>query len=339
MMDYYEILGVPRTASEDEIKNAYRRLALKFHPDKNKGSKEAEKRFKEIANAYSVLSDEERRSAYDQGGQAKVEETGFEGWTNTDDILRHFSDLFSGFGSRIHADPWEETGGEDVETSVSVAFRLAALGGQISLTLRGPQTCAPCNGTGSKGGKKSPCSACSGTGRFTKTSSDAGQFFSLTQACPSCGGSGTDRENQCLDCKGRGLVDKKQKIDVRIPEGVNDGQILRLRGLGHPGRGGQPRGDLYLKIHVQPDSEFRRNGNDIVSDLDIPFWTAALGGKVDAGTVHGRVSVSVPAGTSSNNLVRLKGKGIRGGNHLFRIAVTVPKELTPRQKEILKEFG
>ena len=338
MMDYYETLGVPRTASEAEIKNAYRRLALKYHPDKNKGSKEAEERFKEIANAYSVLSDAKRRRAYDQGGQEKVEETGFKGWTSTDDILRHFSDLFSGFGARVHADLQEEAVGEDVEASVSIEFRMAALGGHISLTLSGPQACASCKGTGSIDGKKSPCSACSGTGRLSKASSDIGQFFSITQPCPSCGGSGTDRKDHCLDCHGRGLIDKKKKIDVRIPEGVRDGQVLRLRGLGHPGRGGQANGDLYLTIRVQPDGEFQREGNHIISDLDIPFWIAAMGGKVDARTLHGRVSVSIPAGTSTNNLVRLKGKGIKGGNHLFRVAVTVPKKLTPRQKEILKEF-
>ena len=338
MTDYYEMLGVPRTASEAEIKNAYRRLALKYHPDKNKGSKDAEHRFKEIANAYSVLSDEKRRRAYDQGGQEKVEETGFKEWTSTDDILRNYSDLFSGFGSRVHADLREETVGEDVEASVSIEFRMAAIGGQISLALSGPQACASCKGTGSRDGKKSLCSACSGTGRLSKAGSGSGQFFTVTQLCPSCGGSGTDRKNHCPDCRGRGLLDKKKNIDVRIPEGVRDGQVLRLRGLGHPARGGQANGDLYLTIHVQPDSEFRREGNNIISDLDIPFWIAALGGKVDAKTLHDRVSVSIPAGTSTDNLVRLKGKGIKGGNHLFRVGVTVPKKLTPRQKEILKEF-
>ncbi len=338
MMDYYEVIGVPRTASEAEIKNAYRRLALKYHPDKNQGSKEAEKKFKEIANAYSVLSDKERRRAYDQGGKEKVEETGFKEWTSTDDILRNFSDLFSGFGSRVHTGLWEEEAGQDVEASVSIEFRMAALGGQISLALSGPQKCASCKGTGSVDGKKSPCSHCSGAGRLSKTSSDAGQFFTITQICSSCGGSGIDRKYHCPDCHGMGLIDKKKNINVRIPEGVHDGQVLRLRGMGNPGRGGQANGDLYLKIRVKPDSEFRREGNDIISDLDIPFWIAALGGKVDAKTLHGRVSVSIPAGTSTDNHVRLKGKGIKGGNHLFRVAVTVPKKLTPRQKEILKDF-
>jgi len=338
MTDYYEILGVPRTASEAEIKNAYRRLALKYHPDKNKGSKEAEHRFKEIANAYSVLSDEKRRRAYDQGGQEKVEETGFKEWTSTDDILRNYSDLFSGFGTRVNTDFWEETVAQDAEASVSIEFRMAALGGQISLALSGPQVCPSCKGTGSKDGRKSPCSHCSGSGRLSKASSDSGQFFTVTQLCPSCGGSGIDRKNHCLDCHGMGLIDKKKKIDIRIPEGVRDGQVLRLRELGHPGRSKQANGDLYLTIHVKPDSEFRREDNDIISDLDIPFWIAALGGKIDAKTLHGPVSVSIPAGTSTNNLVRLKGKGIKGGNHLFRVGVTVPKKLTPRQKEILKEF-
>ena len=338
MKDYYEILGVSRTASDAEIKNAYRRLALKYHPDKNKGSKDAEHRFKEIANAYSVLSDEKRRRAYDQGGQKKVEETGFKEWTSTDDILRNYSDLFSGFGSRVNTDFWEETVAQDAEASVSIEFRMAALGGRISLALSGPQTCASCKGTGSIDSRKSPCSRCSGSGRLSKAGSDSGQLFTVTQLCPSCGGSGTDRKNHCPDCRGRGLIDKKKTIDVRIPEGVRDGQVLRLRGLGHPARGGQANGDLYLTIHVQPDSEFQREGNDIISGLDIPFWIAALGGKIDAKTLHGPVSVSIPAGTSTGNLVRLKGKGIKGGNHLFRVAVTVPKKLTPRQKEILKEF-
>jgi molecular chaperone DnaJ len=338
MKDYYEILGVPRTASEVEIKNAYRRLALKYHPDKNKGSKEAEQEFKKIANAYSVLSDEKRRRAYDQGGQEKVEETGFKEWTSTDDILRNFSDLFSGFGTRVYAASQEYAVAEDIEASVSIEFRIAALGGQISLALNGPQVCASCKGTGSKDGKMTPCSACSGTGRLSKTSSDAGQFFTISQHCPSCGGSGIERKDHCHDCHGMGLIDKKKNIDVRIPEGVRDGQVLRLRGLGHPGRSSQANGDLYLTIRVKPDGEFRRDGNDIISDLDIPFWTAALGGKIDAKTLHGPVSVSIPAGTSTNNLVRLKGKGIKGGNHLFRVAVTVPKKLTPRQKEILRKF-
>jgi molecular chaperone DnaJ len=337
--DYYKILGVPRTALKEDIKNAYRRLAMKYHPDKNKGSKEAEEKFKDIANAYSVLSDDERRKAYDQGGQEKVAETGFTGWTSTDDILRNFSDLFSGFGMRYHAERREPVGGEDARAAVSVDFRTAALGGTVSLGLQGPQTCSTCGGSGSRITPPRLCSTCSGTGRVSQSASQPDQFFSITQPCGDCGGTGIDRKNQCTHCHGRRIVDQLRKIEVRIPAGVVNGQVLRLKSMGHPGPRNTPAGDLLLSISVIPDSEFHRDGRDIISDLKIPFWTAALGGKVNAHTVHRNISVSVPPGTTSHQFIRLKGQGIKGGSHKFHVVVTVPKDLDVREKDLLEKIA
>lgn len=339
MNDHYEILGVPRTASNEDIKNAYRRLAMKYHPDKNKGSKEAEEKFKEIANAYSVLSDDERRKAYDQGGQEKVAETGFTEWTSTDDILHNFSDLFSGFGMRYHAESRKPARGEDAVAAISVDFRTAALGGTVSLGLQGPQTCSKCGGSGSRIRPPRSCSTCSGTGRVSQSASQLDQFFSITQSCGDCLGTGIDRKTQCKHCHGKRVVDQLRKIEVKIPAGVVNGQVLRLKRMGHPGPGNTPAGDLLLSIRVTSDPEFRRDGSDIISDLEIPFWTAALGGQVNAHTVHGNISVSVPPGTTSHQFIRLKGQGIKGGSHKFDVVVFVPKNLDAREKDLLEKIA
>lgn len=341
MNEYYKILEVSRDATLDEIKTAYRRLALKYHPDRNKGSKEAEKKFKEISNAYSVLSDEKRRKAYDLNGTEGVRQTGFSGWTDTDDILRNFSDLFSGFGMHVHEEYAPGAGtidGKDIESRVRVNFRTAALGGKITIQLNGKLACSNCKGTGSMSGKLKPCVICKGSGRSTNIASEFDKLFSITKPCASCGGSGNTPNDPCRVCHSTGHVNKMRNIDVVIPEGARQGQLLRLNGLGGQSIRNGKAGDLYLNIEVDPDKEFRREGNDIISDLLLPFWTAALGGTVSGATLRGEVLVTVPPGTSSGAWLRLSRQGIKGGDHRFKVVISIPSNLSNRQKELLQQI-
>ena len=342
MKDYYEILGVSKDATFDEIKQAYRRLALKYHPDKNKGSKKAEKKFKEIANAYSVLSDKKRRNAYDESGTEGVRQTGFKGWTDTDDILRNFSDLFSGFGTRFHEryEPGMGQGlSQNIEAKVQVDFQTAALGGKIKFQLNGQDACSACKGTGAKAGHSKSCKVCNGSGHSISTDSEYGNFFSITRPCQFCGGSGIDPSNKCITCKGMGLVEKLRNVDVNIPEGTRSGQTLRLKGLGVPSVKTASAGDLYLTIEVMPDKEFHMDGNDVVSNLSVPFWTAAIGGKISCRTIRGEVVVTIHPGTSSGACLKLNGQGVKGGNHLFKVIISVPANLSKHQKELIEQIA
>jgi molecular chaperone DnaJ len=337
--DFYEVLGVGRDASRDEIKRAYRRLALEHHPDKNPGNKEAEERFKEAAAAYEVLSDPSRRAEYDQRGRAAFEKAhGAEYEFSVDDILGRHADLFETLFGRAFHDPGPQVArGHDVQATLEVDLRTAALGGKVGLALEGERVCAACRGTGSKGTAK-PCPTCDGRGRVTRQSGERGQFFSMTTPCSACGGSGLDPGAACAVCRGTGVDRGTRTVQVTVPEGAADGSTLRLKGLGAPGVRGGPAGDLFLRLRVKPDRSLRREGDDVHSDVEVPAFAAVLGGSADVRTLRGVSSVRIPPGVSTGSVLRLKGQGIRTGDHLVHVRVAVPKKPTDDEKELYRRL-
>jgi molecular chaperone DnaJ len=329
--DYYEILGVKRDATPEEIKKVYRKLALKYHPDKNPGNKEAEAKFKEIANAYSVLSDAEKRRAYDSRGAEGLRDVGWQEFTTTDDIFSHFSDIFGDlFGPRFHRQAASRPRrGADLEHSIRIPFLEAALGGEVELKMTKPVACETCGGAGSSTGRAQRCRSCGGSGFVSQQGRRQGGFFTVSTPCPVCGGAGVSL--------------RERNIKLRIPAGTEDGARLRLRGEGEPsGQGGIP-GNLYIVVQVEPHPDFSREGLDIISVAYIPFTTAALGGEVEVQTLRGSAKLKIPAGIQPTQTLRLRRQGIHTqsgekGDHLVRVAITVPKDLTKRQEELLKEF-
>jgi molecular chaperone DnaJ len=353
--DYYKILGVSSSATPEEIKKAYRILALKWHPDRNPGDPKAEERFKELAGAYEILSDPEKRREYDDAlagrvpsgagasgpfgpGGAAPFESDVESMS-IDEILRRFGGIFGGeFGERIHRSRGAARPGHDAEVELEIDFRTAALGGKVSVSLSGAAPCPRCGGRGAIGDHPE-CSTCGGSGRVTAQSRDKGQFFTVTRPCSTCHGTGVDPSKGCPECHGEGTVDRTRTLNITIPEGTDDGAILRLGGLGGAGTGGGPSGDLLVHVRVRLDPVFHREGNDIHSEVPVPVATAALGGKAPMQTLRGRVNLSIPPGTSSGAQLRLRGQGIRGGDHVARVMITVPGKLTPRQRELFEELG
>jgi len=340
MRSYYDILGVSAEATADEIKRAYRRQAVKVHPDKNPGDAQAEERFKELSQAYEVLSNPEQRREYDaalHGGHPEpdVRETAW----SVEDFMRRYGDLFSGdFGASYHRRRSPGRPGSDVEATLRVDFRTAALGGKVQVAIKGEAPCPSCGGGGADAHAR-PCSQCGGTGRVTQRSSEQGQLFTVTRPCPACGGNGQDVASRCRNCGGRGTVIKEQKIAVAVPEGTDDGATLRLRGLGGAGLAGGRPGDLIIHVRVDPDRHFRREGERIHSDVRIPLTTAVLGGKVALRTLRGEASLTIPPGTSSGARLRLKGQGVRGGDHVVHVHIQVPAKLTGRQRELYEELA
>jgi len=355
MRDHYEALGVPRAATAQEIKKAYRALALKFHPDKNPGNRKAEERFKELAGAYEVLSKPNLRREYDEalanparagtgpGGAAgpggpSPFAAGGEGMS-IDEILRRFGDILGGeFGEGIHSTRGAARPGQDAEVELEVDFRVAALGGKVAVSLSGAVACQRCGGRGALGDHPE-CAACHGSGRVTGQSREKGQFFTVTRSCPTCHGTGVAPAQACPDCHGEGAVDRTRTLSITIPEGTQAGAVLRLARLGGAGTGGGPPGDLLVHVRVRPDPDFRREGNDVHSEVPVPMAIAALGGKVPLRTLRGQVKLSIPPGTSSGAQLKLRGQGIQGGDHVARVMVTVPGDLSPRQRELLEELG
>jgi molecular chaperone DnaJ len=354
MKDHYKTLGVRSSATPEEIKKAYRILALKYHPDRNPGDPRAEEMFKELAGAYEILSDPEKRREYDDavagrtpsgaghrgpfgpGGPAHAE-SDVESMS-IDEILRRFGGIFGGeFGETIHRSRGAARPGHDAEVGLEVDFRTAALGGKVSVSLSSAVPCPRCGGRGAIGDHPE-CPTCRGSGRTTAQSREKGQFFTVTRPCPACHGTGVDSSKECLECRGEGTVEQTRTVNITIPEGTEDGAILRLAGLGGAGTGGGPPGDLLVHVRVRPDSVFRREGNDIHSEVRVPMATAALGGKAPMQTLRRRVSLTIPPGTSSGAQLRLRGQGIRGGDHVARVMVTVPGTLTPRQRELFEEL-
>ncbi|MFO0980472.1 MAG: J domain-containing protein [Planctomycetota bacterium] len=345
--DYYEVLGVAKDATPDEIKRAYRKLAFKHHPDKNPGDKSAEQKFKEVANAYEVLSDPKKREAYDRRGMRGAEEAGFQEFRDTSEVFSHFGDLFGDWFGTAHGQGSRRAAparGNDLSVEVEVPFREAALGGRQTLTLEKPLVCATCSGTGVRAGvKDGACSQCGGGGRVSRAAREMRGLFTVTNDCPRCGGSGREPGSECGTGHGHGQVLGARTLEINIPAGVDDGASLRLAGEGGPGAHGGGAGDLYVKVRVLPDERFRREGRNVIGGADVPVSTAALGGSIEAETVHGKVSVRVPPGSRTGHRLRLRGQGIapaRGerGDHFVELRIQPPAELSSRQRELFEQL-
>lgn len=355
--DYYGVLGVKRGASAQEIKDAYRRLALQYHPDRNK-SAGAEEKFKQISEAYAVLSDPEKRASYDEWGsegfgQRFTQEDIFRNadFSDFEDVFRRMGFGFEGFGSSPFSGVFSDFSGfrrgrgEDAYAEVGLALEEAAKGIEKEISLKRLADCAHCGGTGSEDGRLAVCSACNGTGQ-KRSARRVGysQFISIT-ACPQCRGAGRAASRPCKSCRGSGKERTAEKIAVKIPAGVGDGFRLRIAGKGNASvEPGEPAGDLFVELRVRPHEVFERHGADLVVEQRISFALAALGGEIEVPTLSGKAVVSVPAGTQSGTVFRLKGKGVydlrerRHGDELVRVTVDVPTKLSKRQKELLDEF-
>lgn len=340
--DYYEILGVAKDASADDIRKAYRQAALKNHPDRNPGDSSAEARFKEATEAYQVLSDEEKRGRYDRFGHAGVE-GGIPDMGG--DIFSHFQDIFSEFfggfggGQRRRGGPAR---GQDIRVQQRLSLKDAMLGCKREVVLRTPSACEECTGTGAKPGtKRKQCGTCGGVGQVSTSRG----FVMFTQTCPECAGEGTVVKTPCTACKGAGAVEKTRKVNVTFPAGVDSGQRLRVPGQGMPGHQGGPPGDLYVDIEIAPDERFERDGADLITRAHVSFADAAVGGMASVVLPDdSEVTVEVPAGTQPGEVIGVKGKGMpridgRGRGALqVVVQVDVPRRLSSRAKELLREL-
>ncbi len=356
--DYYEVLGVSKDADQNTIKRAYRRLALKYHPDKSPGNKQAEEKFKETAEAYEVLSDSQKRAAYDRFGHAGVEGafkgggfnwSDFTHYGDFGDVFSGLEDLFRGFGidSGIFGDSWgrgqQGSGrGADLGYSLELGFVQAVKGHRTSITVPRYEGCKTCGGSGAAAGtKRTKCSRCGGTGQIRVSQG----FFSLLQTCSQCGGEGTIIKTPCQECGGQGRVRVNKKIEIKIPPGIADGMKLRVRGEGEAGRRGGPGGDLYVAVTVRPHEIFERRDDDILCEAPISFVQAALGGEVEVPTLEGKVKIKIPAGIQSGKIFRLRGKGIQSlqgygkGDELVKMVIETPVHLNSEQKKLLKKFA
>jgi len=342
--DYYEILGVSKDASPEQVKRAFRKLALQYHPDKNKGDKETEQRFKEIANAYEVLSDPDKRKAYDSRGAAGVEDMGFHGFQTNEDIFSSFGDVFGDlFADRYYGRHPGPEPGRDLTTDVKVSFREAALGARRELSFNKPTTCTVCKGTGSADGQPPQrCSTCGGRGRVSRQDRRVGGFFSISSPCPACGGSGRTVGSPCKACQGTGIVEAPFAVTVSIPAGVETGSVLRLSKQGEPGLRGGPAGDLLIRLTVEPDLVFSRRGDDLLYKATVPFTSLALGGDMEVPTLRGRAKMKIPPGTQSGQTLRLAGQGIARpagkGDLLVTVEAEVPRKADERCKALLEEL-
>lgn len=340
--DYYEVLGVPRGASPEEIKRAYRRIAFKYHPDRNPGDKEAEERFKEAAEAYEVLRDPEKRAIYDTYGHEGVRSQGFTGFTGFDDIFSTFGDIFDeffGFRTRTREVP---QAGADLRYDLIISFEEAAFGTEREIRIKKAQTCDFCGGSALEPGyEPENCPACGGRGQVYQTHG----FFRIGTTCPHCQGRGVIITHPCPKCGGSGRRKAEKSIKIRIPGGVDTGTRLRIQREGEAGLYGGPPGDLYVVIHVKPHSFFTRKGDNIICEIPISFVQAALGDTIEIPTLKGVEKLEIPAGTQSGKTFRLKGRGIPRiggydrGDQIVRIVVNTPTSLTKRQVELLKEFA
>ncbi|MHC4924979.1 MAG: molecular chaperone DnaJ [Planctomycetota bacterium] len=360
--DYYEVLGVPRDAAPDVIKKAYRKAALKHHPDRNQGNEEAAEKFKEVAEAYQVLSDEEKRSVYDRYGHDGVRAAaqggmgggpgGFGGFASAEDVFAQFfgggAAGGGGFGSLFEEMLGGGRGGgvrrgAHLAVEVTLEFEEMAAGAEKTLVVRRREPCDPCKGSGAKPGT-SPvtCDLCRGSGAVQQSAG----FFSLRTTCPRCHGNGQTISDPCGTCRGSGKEVKERELTLRIPAGIEEGTRLRVAGEGEPGDNGAPPGDLYCEVHVRSHAVFDRDGAHIFCEVPIPYSRAALGGEIDVPTLKGKNTLKVPRGTQSGQVLRMKGQGIpdphtrgRRGDQLVRVIVEVPQKLTEREEELLRELA
>lgn len=351
--DYYEVLGVSKSASEDEIKKAYRQLAKKYHPDMNPGDKEAEAKFKEASEAYAILSDPEKKRQYDQFGHAAFEQGGGGGggfdYSNMGDMGDIFGDIFGdlfGSGSRTRRANNGPMKGANVRAGIRITFEEAVFGTEKELELNLKDECEKCHGSGAKAGT-SPvtCTKCGGRGQVTFTQQSLFGMVRNVQACPDCGGTGKIIKDKCPDCYGTGYISRKKKIQVSVPAGIDNGQSIRIRAKGEPGVNGGERGDLLVEVAVSRHPIFQRQEYDIYSTAPISFAQAALGGDVRISTVDGDVLYNVKPGTQTDTRVRLRGKGVPTlrnksvrGDHYVTLVVQVPTKLTNEQRELLQKF-
>lgn len=349
--DYYEVLGLQKGASDDEIKKAFRKMAIKYHPDKNKGDKEAEEKFKEINEAYQVLSDPEKKNMYDQYGTADFNgfnpgAGGFGGFGGVDfDLGDIFGDIFGGFGGGGRKRRGGPERGADLEQNINLTFEEAVFGCAKDISVTREESCETCNGTGAKGGTSpTTCDKCGGSGQIrVQRQTPLGAFATVT-TCDKCAGKGKIILNPCTSCRGTGKQRKSKNISINIPAGVDTGNVMPLRGQGNHGTQGGPPGDLYININVQPHKTFKRKGFDIYVDTHISMAKAALGTEMKVPTVDGDVSYTIPEGTQSGTVFRLKGKGVPRvnssgrGDQYVNVVVDTPKNLNEKQKEALKMF-
>ena len=344
MRSPYEVLGVPKTASDDEIKKAYRKLARQYHPDRNPGDAEAEERFKEVQTAYDVLSDPEKRRVFDTFGAAGARGAapGFGGMRFEEFNLGDLGDLLGGMFGGTRQAASQPARGDDLEAHVRISFEDALNGVQVRVPLEVDTVCSACHGTGAEPGT-SPvvCPECGGRGVV----SEAQGLFAFSQPCPRCHGNGSIVEKPCRRCRGTGRERATKRYSVKIPAGAKTGTRIRLKGKGEAGHRGGPAGDLYVVVEVDPSKLFQRRGSDLVLDVPVTYAEAALGASVQIPTPDGPVSLKIPAGTESGKLLRVKGRGaphLKGngrGDLLARVLVTVPKKLSKAEREALEEYG
>ncbi len=342
--DYYEILGINRNASDNEIKASYRKLAMKYHPDRNPGNKEAEENFKEAAEAYEVLRDPQKRGIYDQYGHQGLEGSGFSGFSGFEDIFSSFGDIFEdffGFGSGRRSKSRVQRGA-DLRYDLRLNFMEAAFGKETEINVEKLELCSECNGNGcSPGTHLENCAHCSGTGQISRSQG----FFTVRTTCPHCRGRGQSIPHPCSNCRGGGKVRASKKVAVKIPAGVDAGSRLRLTAEGEPGAYGGPSGDLYVFIHVEPHEFFQRDDVDVVCQIPISFVQAALGAEMDVPTLQGQRKLAIPKGTQPGDLFRFQGEGIPSlrngsrGDQIIQVAIRTPTSLNKKQEALLKEFA
>ena len=343
--DYYEVLGVERSSSDIEIKKAYRKLALQFHPDKNPGNQEAEDKFKEAAEAYEVLRDEKKRSIYNQYGHQGLEGAGFSGFGGFEDIFSSFGDIFEdlfGFGSGGRSGRSRAQRGSDLRYDLTISFMDAAFGTEMEIDVEKMESCTTCEGNGCEPGTyPETCSSCNGHGQVSRSQG----FFTVRTTCPSCRGAGQTIVSPCKSCRGAGQVKISKKVSVKIPGGVDSGSRLRLTGEGEAGQYGGPQGDLYIFIHVQEHEFFARNNTDIVCEIPISFVQAALGDEIDVPTLDGEKALKIRKGTQPGETYRFRAEGIPSlrtgmrGDQIIQIAVKTPTRISKKQESLLREFA
>jgi len=342
--DFYEVLGVNQDAGEEEIKKAYRKLAMKYHPDRNPDNPSAEEKFKEAKEAYEILSDAQKRAAYDQYGHAGIDPQG--GFGGGQGFGGNFADAFGGifdeiFGNRAGGGRSGVYRGADLRYNLEITLEQAAKGTETKIRIPAMEACETCHGSGARPGTEpKACPTCGGSGQIRLQQG----FFSIQQTCHKCHGTGRFVSDPCVDCQGSGRVKRHKTLAVKLPAGVDEGDRIRLTGEGEHGVNGGPPGDLYVQVHLKPHSVFTREHSNLHCEMPISFTTAALGGEIEIPTLDGAANLKVPPGTQSGRAFRLRGKGIKGirssmyGDLLCHVVVETPVHLTERQKELLREF-
>lgn len=353
--DYYEVLGVSKTASDDEIKKAYRGLAKKYHPDVNPGDKTAEEKFKEANEAYAILSDADKRAAYDSYGHAAFDGTGaqngaggfggFDGGFDFGDIFgSFFGGGFGGGGAQRRNAPMR---GDDIGIRVTLTFEEAVFGVKRDVSYNRVQKCPDCSGSGAeKGTQAETCSACGGSGQRRVTQRIGGMAFQSTATCTACGGSGKIIKNPCKNCRGTGYIKITKRLEVNIPAGIDDGGRVAIRGLGNDGRNGGPAGDLIIIVSIKPSQIYERDGNNIYCNIPVSVTDATLGAEIEIPTLEGTEKFTIPEGTQPDTSFTLRGKGVpfvgnpnRRGDLIFTVKIEIPQKLSAKQKELLAKFA